>query len=129
MFQLFQKTRGTDTFKARSAGRDAESDLARLRSVFNSIEAAIRSAEAEFNGLTRRVDDVLARASVTVGSGTDEYLSREDLDSRFLDRLDNEIANGQRRLDELSVNIAHFKSLQTAFMTQFPGFKPPQQIQ
>ena len=129
MFQIFQKARANGTFKARSAGRDAETDLARLRSVFNSIETAIQSAEAEFAGLTRRVDDALARASVTVGSGTDEYLSREELDSRFLDRLDDEILNGQRRLDELSANIAHFKSLQAAFMTRFPGFKPSQQIQ
>src|SRR3954451_25141834 len=118
MFQLFRKGRTTGTFKARSAGRDAETDLARLRSVFDSIEAAIQSAEAEFAGLTRRVDDVLARAAMTVGSGTDEYLSREDLDSRLLDRLDVEIANGQRRLDELSTSITHFKSLKAGLMTR-----------
>jgi hypothetical protein len=126
MFESFRKTRAASAFKARSAGRDVETDLARLRPVFNSIEAAIRSAEAEFTGLTRRVDDVLARASMTVGSGTDEYLSREDLDSRLLDRLDVEIANGQRRLGELSTNIAHFKSLKADLTTRFPGFRSSQ---
>jgi hypothetical protein len=32
------------------------------------------------SGLNRRVEDMLARAAVTFGNGTDEYLEREALD-------------------------------------------------
>lgn len=128
MFQLFSRARSQGYFKARSAGRDAETDLARLTSIFESIENAIQAAEAEHVGLTRRVDDVLARASVTVGNDSDEYLTRDAIDERYLDQLDVEISNGQRRLKDLAANIAHFKFLKAALMTRFPDFKPSAQI-
>jgi hypothetical protein len=66
-----------------------------------SIESALSGAEAEQAGLTRRVDDVLARAAVTFGNGDDEYLTREKLDSDHLDLFETEISNGQRRLRDL----------------------------
>ena len=47
--------------------------------------AALQEAEREQVGLNRRVDDALARASVTFGNGTDEYLEREPLDSHHQD--------------------------------------------
>jgi predicted RNase H-like nuclease (RuvC/YqgF family) len=124
MLQLFSRARSRNQFKARSADRDAETDLSRLTSVLRSIEDVIQAAEAELSGLTRRVDDALARASVTVGSGDDEYLTREALDSRFLDQLEVEISNGQRRVKELSKNIAQFKSLKADLMSRFPDFEP-----
>ena len=37
------------------------------------------------SGLSRRVDDVLARAAVTFGNGTDEYLEREALNNYHQD--------------------------------------------
>jgi len=76
---------GGQDFKARSADRDAETDRSRIRSIVTAIEAALRSAENEQLGLNRRVDDVLARAAVTLGNGTDEYLEREPLDSQYQD--------------------------------------------
>jgi hypothetical protein len=68
---------------------------------------------------------VLARAAVTVGNGTDEYLEREPLDSHHQDLFGTEISNGQRRLNELATEITHFKFLKTAVLTRFPDFKPP----
>src|SRR4051794_4903614 len=116
MFQLFLRARvhnfimarlGQDEFKARSAERDAEADLLRVGSIVTAIETALQAAEKEQAGLSRRVDDVLARAAVTLGNGTDEYLEREALDNHHQDLFDAAILNGQRRLKELATEIGH----------------------
>ena len=133
MFQLFLRARAHDLirsrrseegFKARSAERDAETDRARIGSIMAAIEAALQAAESEQSGLGRRVDDVLARAAVTLGNGTDEYLEREALDNYHRDLFDAEISNGQRRLKELATEIAHFKFMKAAVLSRFPDYKP-----
>lgn len=123
MFQLFLRARAAKYFKTRSSDRDAETDLSRVSSIARSIEEALAAAEAERSGLGMRVDDVLARAATTFGNGDDEYLTREPLDSHHQDLFDNEIKNGQRRLEQLSSHIAHFKFLKAALLTRFPDFK------
>jgi len=123
MFQLFLKARANNYFKARSAGRDTETDHARAASVFRSIEDALDGAKAEQAGLKSRIDDVLARAAVTLGNDSDEYLTRDPEDNHYQSLLNTEIANGQRRLNELGVTIGHFQFLKTALITRFPDFK------
>jgi hypothetical protein len=134
MFQLFLRARvqklflGRATerdFKARSAERDSETDRLRVGSILHAIETALAAAEAEQSGLTQRVDDFLARAAVTFGNGTDEYLTREAVDSRHQDLFDKEISSGQRRLRELALTISHFRFLKAATLSRFPDFKPP----
>lgn len=134
MFQLFLRARahnyfksrlGNQDFKARSADRDAETDRSRVASLMAAIESALGSAENEQAGLNRRVEDVLARAAVTLGNASDEYLEREPLDSHHQDLFSTEILNGQRRLKELSNEITHFKFLKAAMLSRFPDFKPP----
>jgi hypothetical protein len=132
MFQLFLRARahnlrtrmGEPDFRARSAGRDAETDRSRVSAILEAVEHALHAAEHEQSGLNRRVEDVLARAAVTFGNGTDEYLGREALDNHHQDLFGTEISNGQRRLKELGTSIAHFKFLKTAIMSRFPDFKP-----
>ena len=133
MFQLFLRARaqnylktrlGDQVFRARSADRDAETDRSRVHSIMEAVEQALNAAEQEQSGLNRRVEDVLARAAVTLGNGTDEYLEREPLDSHHQDLFSSEISNGQRRLKELATSIVHFKFLKTAIMSRFPDFKP-----
>jgi hypothetical protein len=116
-----------DGFRARSADRDAETDRSRVESIVNAIEAALQAAENEQSGLSRRVDDVLARAAVTFGNGTDEYLERDARDSRHQDIFMAEISNGQRRVDDLATEIAHFKFMKAAALSRFPGYKTPAQ--
>ena len=132
MFQLFSRARaqnhikvgpGNDGFRARSPERDAETDRARIGAIVAAIESALQAAESEQSGLSRRVDDVLARAAVTIGNGTDEYLEREALDSHHQDLFSAEISNGQRRLKELDVEIAHFKFMKAAMLSRFPDYK------
>jgi hypothetical protein len=137
MFQLFLRARahnyfktrlgdrqGDREFKARSADRDAETDRGRVSSILAAIESALHAAEQEQSGLNRRVEDVLARAAVTFGNGTDEYLEREALDNHHQDLFSAEISSGQRRLKELATEITHFKFLRTAVLSRFPDFKP-----
>ena len=134
MFQLFLRARvqnfimarlGDDGFKARSPERDAETDMARVGSIVTAIETALHAAENEQSGLSRRVDDVLARAAVTFGNGTDEYLERDALDNHHQDLFDAEILNGQRRLKELASEIAHFRFMKAAVLSRFPDYKTP----
>ena len=133
MFQLFLRARAHNylrgrrddrTFRARSMERDAETDRSRIGSILTAIEQALGEVEQEQSGLNRRVEDVLARAAVTLGNGTDEYLEREALDSHHQDLLGAEIANGQRRLKELATEITHFKFLKAATLSRFPDHKP-----
>jgi hypothetical protein len=132
MFHLFLRARahnffragaGDQDFKARSADRDAETDRSRVSAILAAIEGALHAAELEQAGLARRVEDVLARAAVTFGNGTDEYLQREALDSHHQDLFGTEISNGQRRLKELATTITHFKFLKAAMLSRFPDYK------
>jgi hypothetical protein len=134
MFQLFLRARahnyfmgrrGGQEFKARSADRDAETDRSRVGSILEAIENALHAAEREQSGLSRRVEDVLARAAVTMGNDSDEYLEREPLDSHHQNLFGAEILNGQRRLKELASEITHFKFMKAATLTRFPDYKPP----
>jgi hypothetical protein len=90
MFQLFSGSRARNYFRsrlgdrARSADRDAETDRARVGCILAVIENVLNAAEREQSGLNRLVRDALARAAVTLGNGTDEYLEREALDMALL---------------------------------------------
>jgi hypothetical protein len=129
MFQLFLRARarnfvrdhlGGDGFKVRSPQRDEETDHQRVEGVMKAIEAALQAAEREQKGLSERVEEVLARAAVTVGNASDEYLDREPLDTHHQGLFSDEISNGQRRLKSLADTITHFKFLRAAVLSRFP---------
>jgi hypothetical protein len=90
----------------------------------NAIEAALHAAEGEQKGLNERVEEVLARAAVTVGTASDEYLDRESLDTHHQALFSEEISSGQRRLKSLADTITHFKFLRAAVLSRFPDYKP-----
>jgi hypothetical protein len=134
MFPLFLRARacnfirarlGDDGFRVRSADRDAETDRLRIGSIVSAIDSALYEAENEQSGLNRRVDDVLARAAVTLGNGTDEYQDRDSLDNFHQDLFTFEISNGQRRLKELAAAITQFKSVRAAVLSRFPSYNAP----
>jgi hypothetical protein len=123
MFGQSIKSWADSAFKTRSAGRDAETDYSRVEPVFRSIVRALNAAEKEHSGLNNRMQDVLARASISSGNGSDEYLDRDPADTRLLNLFDGEILSGQRRLEELSQQIKSLKALEAALMVAFPDFK------
>src|SRR3981189_3043026 len=125
MRNLFFGARAQNYFKARSVGRDTETDRSRVAPIAAAIDDALQSAEAEHAGLSRRLLDVGARAAMTTGNAVDEYLTREANDERALVVLETEMVNGDRRLKELVLTISHFKFLKAALLSRFPDFKPP----
>ena len=134
MFQLFLRARlrnltqsgpEGDQFKVRSPHRDEDTDRQRVDVVMNAIEKALRAAEGEQKGLSQRVEEVLARAAVTVGNASDEYLDREPLDGHHQNLFSEEISTGQKRLQSLADAISHFKFLKAAVLSRFPDYKAP----
>jgi hypothetical protein len=134
MFQLFLRARarsfarnhlGGETFQVRAPERDEDTDRKRIETVMNAIQTVLHAAEDEQKGLNERVDDVLARAAVTVGNASDEYLDREPLDTLHQGLFSEEISNGQRRLKSLADTISHFKFLRAAVLSRFPDYKAP----
>ena len=81
MLQVLSRVRAHNYFKARSIARDSDTDYARAASILRSIEHELEEANAEHAGLTSRINDVLARAAVTLGDDSDEYLTRDPKDS------------------------------------------------
>jgi hypothetical protein len=112
-------------FKTRSADRDTKTDYLRFEPVVRSIGQAFKSAQAEYFGLDNRMQEVLARASISLGNGSDEYFDREPADTHLLNLFDEEIFRGQRRLEELSQQIKKLKALEATLMAGFPDFKLP----
>jgi chromosome segregation ATPase len=92
--------------------------------VSKAIEQAIANCETERDGLSRRLADVTARATIVAGNGSDDYMERESAVSDRLKVLDAEVKNAQRRLDELARNIAQFEQLRAELRSRFPEFAP-----
>lgn len=134
MFQLFLRARlrnftrghlGDEGFKVRAPERDVDTDRQRVQTVMTAIETVLSAAENEQKGLNQRVDDVLARAAVTVGNASDEYLEREPLDTHHQDLFSEEMSVGEARLKSLADTITHFKFLRAAVLSRFPDYKLP----
>ena len=134
MFQLFLRTRVHNflrsdpdrrEFRTRSADRDAETDRARIASIMVALQKVLDDAEKEKVALGRRVDDALARAAVTLGDDTDEYLDRDPRDDYHQSLFNLEISNGERRLSELATMISHLKFVKSAILTRFSDPLPP----
>jgi hypothetical protein len=123
MFPLLLRARGLfekGKFEARSSARDAETDRARVDAIVLAIGQALSSAEREQAGIKRRLDDVVARASMSVGYEVDEYLDREPHKSRSLNFFDAEIIRAEDRIKELNAMVSHLQFLRAATLTRFP---------
>lgn len=129
MFQLFLRARAYNLlnlrrrFRARSLERDRDTDRERIGALMAAVDKALQEAESEQSGLSRRVDDALARASVTFGNGTEEYLDREQLDDHHQGLFEAEIMNGQRRLKELATIVSHLRFIKASMLTRFSEFQ------
>jgi hypothetical protein len=125
MFQFFLRASTVNIFKLPRANldfkaRDAKVDRIRVSAILEKIDHALLAAESEQPVLRQRLEDTLARAAVTLGNGTDEYLERDARDTHYQNLLSIEISNAERRLNELADTIAHFQSLKAAMLTRFP---------
>lgn len=122
MANLFANLRKNRNFATRSIERDAATDSSRFSSIYEAIERSISDAEAEKAGLQTRLENVLSRAAMAVGNGSDEYLNRDALDTHHLGMLDAEIKNGELRIETLTSDIDKFLSLRKTFLASFSEF-------
>ena len=111
---------GGGEFKARSFERDALTDRARVGSILFAIDEALSAAERERDGLKKRLEDVVARASMSIGYGVDDYIDRESHRTESLNFFDKEIDRAESRIKQLESMVSHLKFLQAAVQTRFP---------
>ncbi|MBR2118625.1 MAG: hypothetical protein V4458_00915 [Pseudomonadota bacterium] len=107
-------------FKHRSSERDLETDRARVGRVASVLDAELLSAEKEREGLRRRLDDLSARASISQGNDTDEYLTRDDELTEHLNLFDAQMRGAEGRLKQLDDSVAHFRFLKDELSRRFP---------
>jgi hypothetical protein len=112
-------------FEIRSPERDRATDRSRIESILSAIDCALKAAESERVGLKTRIEEVLARASVSIGTATDEYLDREFYRSHHQDLFDFELARGEKRTRELSTMIGHLEFVRAVMLSKFPIYQEP----
>lgn len=119
MFGSFRRSRRLN-FKHRSLERDLQTDSARVSRVADLLDAELLATVKERDGLQRRFDDLLARASISQGNDTDEYLTREEKHAEHLNRFDAQMHDAEDRLAQLEQSIAHFSFLKAEVLRRFP---------
>ena len=116
-------SRSGSKFKSRSDKRDTESDYQTIRSIHDAIDSALMKAQSEQNGLSRRLDDVIAYAALVGGNDFDDFVTRSSVRTEMLMSSDANIKHGQARLAVLEKNISNFLSLKADLQSRFPGVR------
>lgn len=109
-------------FTARSASRDSETDRLRSESILRAIDDALGGAEAEYAGLGKRIDDVLAQAALKLGNDGNDSAAVAGR-GPSTDLIEVDVLNSQRRLEDLSARIVHYKLLKAALLSGLPDAK------
>lgn len=127
MFKGLFGGRSEGAFKTRSSERDQATDTDSIGQVADAIDRALSALQSEQAGLSRRVDEAVAMASIAVGNESDEYVSREPEKTTALRGYEDEMKRGRDRLRVLETHILNLRFLRAAFLTRFPEFnsKPP----
>src|SRR5258706_7874346 len=120
MFDLFTKSRIEASSDPAVSALDEPPGLKGAWRIAHAIDDALQMAESERRIFTRRVDDAVSRSTVTLGSGADEYLERESIDTLHLDMFDTEIRDRNKYLVRLEGNIGHLEGLKRALLAAFP---------
>ena len=108
-------------FQFRSVERDAETDRERIGAVVLAINMAVRSVQNERDALRVRVGEARDLASFAVGTGDDEYLTRDAKDKSRIKEYERQMNAGEKRLRELDQQIASLAALQELSNRCFPG--------
>ena len=108
-------------FQFRSVERDAQTDQERIGLVVQTIDTAVASAMREKEALRVRVNTARDLASFAVGTGDDEYLSREAKDSSRIKEYEEQMTIGEKRIQELENQIESLVALQDLSKRCFPS--------
>ena len=107
-------------YQFRSPQRDAETDQLRIGSVIQAIDAAVKAALNERDALRTRVRNARDLASLAVGTGDDEYLTRDPKDSSRLREYEKQMTVGEDRLRILDHQIGSLTLLRDLSRQCFP---------
>jgi hypothetical protein len=116
------RSRSSGGFRTRSPERDAETDAARIGQIGAKISDVLEAFEKEREGLNRRISEAQMLASVTVGTATDEYVTREPAQAEGLASYEAEMRRGRERLATLENHISNLKFMRAAYATRFGEF-------
>jgi chromosome segregation ATPase len=103
----------------RSALRDRESDDARISSIRAVIQAAIRSAETELSGLSRRLEAAMADAATAYQSVDDSYAGRATADEARISSAESRLVAAQQRSTDLRHHIGRLQELEDVVKAKF----------
>lgn len=119
----FSQERSQPSFRVRAPERELEGDCRELKSISFAIETSLMGARKERDGLSRRIEAITAQAGFLTGTGIDEQLDRDSLDTDELRQLEQSLTTGQSRIRCLDSKLVHLKFLQAALLTRFPQLK------
>jgi hypothetical protein len=122
MLKRLFRSRSSDDFRIRSPERDAETDASRIGQIGAKISDVLAAFEKERDGLNRRISEAQMMASVTVGTATDEYVTREPARAEGLASYEAEMRRGRERLGTLENHISNLRFMRAAFATRFGEF-------
>jgi hypothetical protein len=109
MVPLFFR-KATSTFRTRNRRRDMATDAARLARVRQAVDLAIIDIEREREGLQRRVDFYLAKASSLMDE-TGDFSNRTVEDETELRTAEQHISEARHRLGTLANEAVQFAKL------------------
>ena len=106
-------------FKVRSAERDAQTDSERLGSISAAVAAAVASIQKERDALRARVDAARDQAAFATGTDYDEYLTRDAKDAARIKEYEQQMASGEKRMQELERQLGGLGAIQEVFSRYF----------
>lgn len=120
MIKLFSRSNSKAEFRTRSPERDLAGDRSLLAPIATAIERAITNLQSEKDGLAHRMDDALARASITTGNDVYEHDSRDPVRTKALKGFEQELASARQRLSVVDVHLANLTFVRSVFQSRFP---------
>jgi hypothetical protein len=116
--RIFQTS--SDIFRTRSPDRDRVTDERQVTSVTTAIDTAMQSLIYEHAGLKRRMDEVIAIASIVGGNEIEDLQTQSDPRAELLQKSDGDIRYGEERLRTLESHIANLRSVRHDLERRFP---------
>jgi hypothetical protein len=107
-------------FQFRSPQRDAGTDQLRIGSVVQAIDGALKAALNERDALQIRVGTARDLASIAVGTGDDEYLTRDPKERQWIVEYEQQMIVGGDRLRILDQQIGSLTALWDLSKQCFP---------
>jgi hypothetical protein len=116
--RIFQTS--SDIFRTRSPDRDRVTDERQVSSVTTAIDTAMQNLIYEHAGLKRRMDEVIAIASIVGGNEIEDLQTQSDPRAELLQKSDGDIRYGEERLRTLESHISHLRSVRDDLERRFP---------